>query len=305
MTTYTEASSETSLRDGTFMSIPKVGLKHSEYGPAVRFEGRQSLALVTTTAGDAQFFATSGGATLGSINHIYISPDALNVNLALIARNYTRYAFRKLRFIYVTRVATTQAGSGCLAYSTDGGETLAASNSFASIQALTPNVLFPFRKVTECLEASFSGQRTWMTEQDVATTAGYRQTVQGTLIGYPDSAIAAVNMGEILVEYVVDLYQPASDYGFTMIAKSIKRPDYDFWLAIAKLLEKDRETAYKIAGVERKVMRREFTEAELEFLASQLSIRKSTVTKDGLAVSHAFMPKGRECDCEKCKPSSS
>lgn len=243
--TQTPASSEISLRDGTYLSIAKKGTPSGEYGPAVRFEGRQSFANVTTTAADNQLFVSSGGATITSINSVLVSPDLLNVNLALIARNYTRYVFRRLRFIFITRVATTQTGGCVLSYTSDGDQTAFVTNSYASLQSLIPNVIFPFRKTVEVLDVSYTGTRTWFTEADTATAAGIRQSVQGALLGFPDiSSIGAVLQGEILVEYVVDLYQPASDYGFTMIASKIKRPIYSFYQQVQALLEDEKKGAF-------------------------------------------------------------
>lgn len=187
------------------------GIKHSEYGSAVRVNGRQQLLLITTTATDSQLFVSGIGTRL-TTNSMNIVPDAFNDRVALVSSIYQRYAFRKLRFTYVTRVGTTQVGSFALGYTSDSGTTagLYVAPTYSTVQDFEPSVVVPFRKEVETLEVKFTGDRTWYTVID--TTGGaesQRQAIQGTLYGFPDIAsIGAIQMGELYVDYVIDFYVP-------------------------------------------------------------------------------------------------
>lgn len=210
-------------------------VSHPDFGDGVRIEGRQLLADITTTAGDNQLFGSNGTATAGTINLIQLSPDALNGRLALQARNYSRYAFRKFRIHYVPRVSTTDVGQMVIAYSTDGAQINFATPSFQALTATAPNMVTPFRKEA-VFDMSYSGDLTWLTELDAATSASTRLTVQGSILGFPDlTSIGAIQHGWTWIEYVVDLYGQTTDYGFTMELKSKEEREF-----VSKLLAKRR-----------------------------------------------------------------
>lgn len=189
--------------------IEMKGLFHTEYGTAVRVKGRQQIVLVTTTGSDTSCFANGIG-TLNSSNLFFIGPYQMNDRLVSFAQMYQRYAFRKLKFIYVTRVGTTQVGSFALGYNTDSDVgSNAVSPTYATLQSMEYCKIIPFRKEISCMEVSYMGQRTWYTTEQVSTSADVRQSVQGLLYGYPDtSSIGNTNMGEIYLDYVVDFYVP-------------------------------------------------------------------------------------------------
>jgi hypothetical protein len=200
-------------------------VSHPDFGDGVRIEGRQLLADITTTATDFQLFGTAGTATASGVNLIYLSPDALNGRLALQARNYSRYAFRKVKIHYIPRVATTDVGQMVMAYSTDGASAAYSTQSFANLTAQAPNMVTPFRKES-MFEIGYTGDLTWMTELDASSNSTIRQTVQGSLIGLPDAtSIGAILHGWTWVEYVVDLYGQNVDYGFTVELKSQEEKD--------------------------------------------------------------------------------
>ncbi len=192
-------------------------VSHPEYGIGVRIAGRQLVTGLVTTAGDTQLF--SGGTATVSINNFRLSPDTLNGRLALQARTYSRYCFRQVDLEFVSRVPTTQAGSFVLGYSEDPAAAGFGTPTFASvcemspaIQAsfITPHVVFPVLN-------NYQSQKTWYTEYAGATTPEDRQTAQGVILGYPDvTSIGAVTQGFLWINYVIDLYQPTLDMGFTV-----------------------------------------------------------------------------------------
>jgi hypothetical protein len=194
-------------------------VSHPELGGGVRIAGRQLFCSVTTTAGDSQLFVTNG-ATVATINTILVSPDQMNGKLALQARNYDRYAFRKLAFEYVPRIPTTQAGSFAMAYVADPNAGN-LSPTFASITSMCPCIQSSFhgggRRIMLMAVDDMNNPRTYFTLTDASTTVSLRSTVQGTLCGAPDvTSIGAVNMGFIYVDYLIDLYQPTLDQGFSL-----------------------------------------------------------------------------------------
>jgi hypothetical protein len=209
----TAASYEVAIENPTKFEITGKGMTHSEYGTALRVVGMQQLTTVTTTGDDFDLFI-GGLATLVSPNLVQIAPASLNDRIALVSSLYQRYAFRNIEFVYVTRVPTTQAGCFALAYTTDGGYGLAAGDeptpSYSGTQDIEPCKVIPFRKETECLSMSYSGERTWYVDlTNVGTLEGWRQCYQGVLVGFPDiTSIGAVQQGEIYIKYVLDLYVP-------------------------------------------------------------------------------------------------
>jgi hypothetical protein len=212
----TAASYEVSVRNPTNFNIKSgISKNHSEYGPGIRVEGRQQLCLVSTTASNSNLFA-SGVATVGA-NNISLSPYYLNDRIAQFSAMYQRYVFRRLRFSYITRVGTTQVGSMVLSYNSDSGALTASTDvvpTYSTCQDIQPCVVFPFRKERECLDMVYNGERTWMVAYDVnadATPESLRQCIQGLLQGFPDvTSIGVINMGEIFIDYEIDLYGPTN-----------------------------------------------------------------------------------------------
>jgi hypothetical protein len=210
----TAASYEVSLRNPTKFEITSgKSPSHNEYGLGIRVQGRQQLALVSTTNANSNIFASGIAST--SANSVSITPYAMNDRVAQFSAMYQRYVFRKILFTYITRVATTQAGSMVMAYNSDGGALTASTEvapTYGTCQDVSPCVVFPFRKERETLLMEYSGERTWMVAYDVnanATPEAFRQCIQGILQGFPDiTSIGTLNMGEIYIDYTLDLYAP-------------------------------------------------------------------------------------------------
>jgi len=207
----TAASYEVVLKNPSKFRV--VGsINHKEYGSGLKVTGCQQHLLITTTASNSQCFV-NGTATASSVNASPIAPGYFNDRIAQFSALYQRYAFKKLRFYYVTRVGTTQVGSFCLAYTSDGGylsTSTYTAPTYGTLQSMEPSKTIPFRKEIEELSIVYNGDRTWLVAQDVNASAyaeSFRQCFQGYLLGYPDiTSIGAVNMGELYVEYELDLY---------------------------------------------------------------------------------------------------
>jgi hypothetical protein len=188
---------------------------HPELGGGVRVVGRQLMVSVNNTNGSNALFATSL-ATARDPNSIDITPDAFNGRLALQARTYNRYCFRKLRITYVSRVPTTQAGCFAVGYVSDA-DTLPAS--FAATTQMMPCLQASYitpRAGWDVIDDMYS-TRTWYTLMDNTSVTTARLTNQGSIVGYPDQPGAASTlMGYFWIDYMIDLYQPTQDEGFTL-----------------------------------------------------------------------------------------
>lgn len=196
----------------------------------VRICGRQFYCDVTTAAATSTLLVeASGGATLVSTpgNQGRISPDNFNGRLALIARNFAKFAMRHLRFVYEPRVATSQAGSFAMAVNEDpAGDGGFITYSYASIQSIVPSTKAPFR-VEVAVEYNYSGQQLFWTETDTNSVASQRLTSQGSFVAFPDiSSIGATKQGDLMVEYCCDLYGWQADYGFTVVLRSLEERDW-------------------------------------------------------------------------------
>lgn len=188
--------------------------------PGLRIVGRQYLTGTQVTIALADLF--SGGAA-STANLIQLSPDAFGGRVALIARTYLRYAFRHVRVYFVTAVATSNPGSMALSYVADGASTAAQTFSFASSFQNNPCVVGSSRE-NLALEMNYTGVETFNSELDTATTAGARESVQGQILGYWDgTGGSAAIIGYFLVEYVLDMYQPCADFGYTV---STRDPEF-------------------------------------------------------------------------------
>lgn len=186
-------------------------------GPGIRIVGRQLVcSLSTTNTTDGAFVAVTGGATISNVNSFRISPDVLNGRVALMSRNFARYLFRHVRVVHITRSATSTVGGFGLAIVADPQVTSFGIVSYPQIIQCNPSVAGPGWSCF-AVEADNATDDLLWTELDSATDASGRQTVQYTVLGAFDTiATATAVFGEVFVEYVLDLYCPSIDYGFTL-----------------------------------------------------------------------------------------
>lgn len=253
--TSTAASYEVALTNPTKFEITGKGLMHTEFGSGLRCVGRQLMFPIVTTATDSSVFSATGKASISTGSFFLATPYFFNDRLASLASLYQRYAFRSMKFKYITRVGTTQVGAMALAYSSDPGlfnASTETSPTYSNIQDIEPCKVFPFRKEVEELSMSYSGDKTWYVLYDnngSATTEQLRQNVQGALFGFADVPdIGIVNMGELYVEYVVDFYVPTLlETGIGLFINREIKTDFAELKRKYKLLSKeDQEKASKV-----------------------------------------------------------
>jgi hypothetical protein len=173
--------------------------------------------------------ATAAGAlsTAGTA-YMTISPNALGGQIALDARNYNRWRLAKLGVEYVPSVAvgatsiTTIAlqQNLCLAYLSDAAINSFLSIDYGAVQNAADNIVVPVW-TNGFLPIYNLGPRDtlYYSELDTASDAGTRMTNQGTFVaiwnGTPVGTSSVV-VGELIVHYVLDLYDRSADYGFTI-----------------------------------------------------------------------------------------
>lgn len=199
-------------------------------GPGIRLFGRQLVcALQATNTTDDGFATMTGGATLVSGHVVRIGPDSLNGRIAIISKTFSRFIFRHVRFVHITRSATSTTGGFAMALIQDPEAIdFAGTTAYADLIQVLPSVAGP-GWANFSIEADNHTDELLWTELDAATDAGARQTSQYALLGAFDSvASGTVQVGEVFIEYVLDLYCPSFDYGFTLAFRIRTREECDF-----------------------------------------------------------------------------
>ncbi len=192
--------------------------KHADLGTGIIVEGCEVALNVVTAAATSDFF-TSGVATAFDVQSMQISPDSFNGRLALTAREYTKFRFRKLVVHFVPALGTANPGIGVMSYSPDPALATFASRSFAQCSQASPSIVFSLNAPVSLNVIDYRGNETYWTELDSTSSASYRQTVQGVLTGFPSTnTLGVLTQGILWVEYVVELWTPSMDYGFTLSA---------------------------------------------------------------------------------------
>lgn len=188
---------------------------HPTYGAGIRVSGCEVALNVVTAAAGFDFF-TASVATALTVNTMTVSPDSFNGRLALQARTYARFRFRKLTAHFVPQLGSTNPGMAAVAYSPDGAANSFATLGYAATTQIVPSLAFSLNAPVSIDLLNYRGDELWYTELDNASTPGARMTQQGVVIGFPSvNNLGVLTHGGIWVEYEVELYAPSTDYGFT------------------------------------------------------------------------------------------
>lgn len=196
----------TQINNPTYWSQESLPQKEG-IGPGIRITGRQFFSTAATGAANDYIFG--GGYKL------QLSPDAFGGRVALIGRTYDKFAFRHVRLYYCPICATTQAGSFTMAYYADPAFESFSTPVYSTLMQVDPCVVTPLREKA-VLEMNYTGDDLFFSEIDSTSIASLRQSEQGQFIGMADAAYPSI-VGIFLVEYVLDLYQPITDLGYTLM----------------------------------------------------------------------------------------
>jgi len=195
-------------------SFYKVGKLPGRQGDGIRVMGHQYLSECYTGAGDQLAFAGVGSYPL--------SPDAIGGNMALDARNYTKFRFQFFALHYVASCATSNTARVLMSYIPDAALGSYAGPSFETLQSTKENVVTTEYISTDLyfdMRPSATGaNQTFYCEYDSTTPSTTRQTAQGLMLARK-SAISTTAVGEFKITYVLDLFERIVDLGFTVQLK--------------------------------------------------------------------------------------
>lgn len=193
--------------------------RHKVHGDGVRVSGCEAAVNITTDAAFGFFFANLVATTAN--NSFPVSPDIFNGRLALIARTYTKFRFRKMVAHFVPNRGTTNVGIGVVGYIQDASLSFVGS-SFANLTQTVPSKVFSLNAPCSIPLIDYRGDEVYYTEYSSLTDANVRMTAQGMILGFPNQQdLGALNHGILWLEYELELYGPVMDYGFTVNVKDI------------------------------------------------------------------------------------
>jgi hypothetical protein len=190
----------------------------------IRIHGHQLLANLEAEPNNIGCFdSMTGGADVTTKNSIRISPDLLNGRVALLANGFDKYVFRKVKVYFIPRVAATEVGQVSWGLLTDSQYSFALS--FASITQMNKSCMFQIREPCELnVTDRECNNEVFFTKADVTSGAAARQCVQFVLLGARDSSDASSTVyGTIMIQYVLDLYEPVADQSITLRARNGER----------------------------------------------------------------------------------
>lgn len=183
---------------------------HPEYGAGLRIMACQFLSSTDATNGKSDGFSSG-------VNSIPISPDSVGGPMAFDARNYSYYAFRSLKFHFVSNMPSTDTYRQAFAYFPDSAIADFATVNFSTMQSTQDSVVTSRRQNCTLAVTPYTGSKVWFTEIDATSSASKRQTEQGILYSILNAnEVTTQTTGEVLVEYVLDLYGRSPDYNFSL-----------------------------------------------------------------------------------------
>lgn len=220
-----------------FESLPQpIG----DHIPGIRLILRQQACNVNQNLGNQNcLVAVAGGVSIDfSGAGFFLTPDKLNGRVALIARNFAKFAFRYIRLIYVPQCATSVGGGMNLCLMEDpNGPVAVSSLSPLEILNVNPSMSVAAWDRNE-LEYKYTGTETFHSEFSGGSSADVWETAQGAVIGQQVNQ-PGVNLqtGILIYEMILDLYGPMADYGFSeKILERVRASDaeWDSFMAFQK-----------------------------------------------------------------------
>jgi hypothetical protein len=177
-----------------------------------------------TASAGVFMFGGSGGTRA---TNFQINPDVFGGQMAYDARNYQYFKFKKIKLILImpsTSISTPDSNTKiCLAHFQDPRIGSFQTLSYSSLQngndAFNFQVVQPFGPLTWKLKQLGATQVKWLnTEQDATSSASDRMCCQGAIYGFYSSTVNATagTIGDLLIEYELELKERSPDYGFTM-----------------------------------------------------------------------------------------
>jgi hypothetical protein len=223
-------------------------IKHNVFGyPGVRIVGSQPFSTCIDAVGTSASLTNDTLATIVNLNGVYLSPDTLNGPIAGQAQFYQHFAFREVIFEYITVLSSGAAGSLCMSYTTDSN-IVGSPTSYTDVRQVQPSVTFAKRTMRTIMSMEYSGGELWWNKVDAGSEAGYRQTVQGLFLIYPDEvgAVARTN-GYINIHYILDLFGPTATHNLLALnVNGAERKLVTSYLKTLRMSEKGNKDGYTL-----------------------------------------------------------
>lgn len=181
--------------------------------------GTQNIGQIASTAlSTAAAFVIGGSRTA----LFYLSPDDIGGPMALDARKYNFYRFKKVKIICPMNASSTDTQNMAIAYLPDPASATFTTIDYNTMQQAT-DLFVGSRKqlngpvvihLTMLNKAQF---KKYNTEIDTTDSMSIRACRQGVIYGIFDATDTAnLKYGDIVMEYELELYDRCPDYGFTV-----------------------------------------------------------------------------------------
>lgn len=181
--------------------------------------GVQNIGQIASTAA-----ATAGAFVIGGsrTTSFFLSPDDIGGPMALDARKYNFYRFKKVKLIIPMNASSTDTQNMAIAYLPDPASSTFATIDYTTMQQAT-DLFVGSRKqlngpivinITMLNKAQF---KKYNTEIDTTDSMSIRACRQGVIFGIFDAVDSAnLKYGDVVMEYELELYDRCPDYGFTL-----------------------------------------------------------------------------------------
>lgn len=208
-------------------AAPDVGL-----GPGVRVVGSQLAGSYGPMAGGVVLLlmdSPSGGWQSAGTSYslLTVNPDMIGGRLALMARTWGRFVFRYFKLTYLTACPAFQTApnSFSLGYSEDPSlNSFAGNPTLITTMDLSPSAMLTMSD-NGYIEWIYTGDEVFYTENDAVSDSSQRTTAQGRVYGVSDGSASTATLGRFVLSYVIDLYDPTMDYGFTVSLRDQNEED--------------------------------------------------------------------------------
>jgi hypothetical protein len=197
------------------------------YTSGLRVVACQKLCAVVQSSSDNGALQNAAGSRTSNVG---LSPDAIGGQMALDARNYARFRFSSVAIEYLplVQVGATSSGSMTaisqtmvLAYLSDAVPASFQTLTGDNLESVADSTLLQvWAKGGLLVQNLGTPQFLYYTEVDTTSLASDRQCIQGSIAGMWNSPSTGTTsdtfVGELIIHYVMDLYDRTSDYGFTI-----------------------------------------------------------------------------------------
>jgi hypothetical protein len=182
--------------------------------------GTQNIGTIASLASpsSAAAFVIGGARTV----LFYLNPDDIGGPMALDARKYNFFNFKKVKFIFPMNASSTDTQNMVIAYQPDPAISTFQTLTYDTLQQST-DLFVGSRKqlngpiVMALTMLNKSQFKKYNTEVDTTDSMSIRACRQGAVYGLFDATDnTGLKYGDIVMEYELELYDRSPDYGFNV-----------------------------------------------------------------------------------------